>query len=681
MTSLVEGPSPDELDQLRGELDLLRARLRSLEARRAGLVAEVLQLAATRASGAELTRRLEALVDQLVSLDLRHAPGLERFDPVPATEPRSPAAPPALDAVVAADGSLADLRRCMLALETRTPGLRSRRIVACPGGPTIEELETIAAGCDGWTIGSTVDPDEPSLAAAILSGDSPAVAVLSSRVVVTHGWDRRLDAALSADDDVGAVVPLSDAAGDPASLALPPRPKLGPDGIALLVELARLESPGPLDSLRASCCVLRRRACDGVLRPADGPTIEETLEAYGEQLRRAGWAIGVGARAFAHVEPPAATAPARQPGRRRGGDTTGRSPAWTAAVADLVRECAESPAVLGNMLQAAGGRSRIAFVAETSDAGARVASLEVIALRQCALTARLVLVGDEPAVPWPDTEYVTDDSLDAALEDVDFVIVTGRGLAGEALALGQRVDRPTAYLVTEYDARPPTGVPLLAVSGAVWERLGREERKSAVALPPMFNDRTFHPQPDAGETDSRFTVLVQLRPNGAADTLRARDGIAAALGERGRVLTVGPPAEVLVARGCPAGGWIEDHHVPAGGAALAQLLNTTDVYVDVAADDRAGRDVLAAMSCGAVPVVAEDSAGVEIGRGGRAAEQLRPDDPDGIAAAVASLATDWPRFRTKRLEALAASAQHGLTGATACLLASVHELYSSQRTA
>ncbi|MEZ5120457.1 MAG: hypothetical protein R2736_02575 [Solirubrobacterales bacterium] len=180
----------------------------------------------------------------------------------------------------------------------------------------------------------------------------------------------------------------------------------------------------------------------------------------------------------------------------------------------------------------------------------------------------------------------------------------------------------------------------------------------------MRSTTAFHPLPDQGDPDARFTVLARLRPDTATAMLPALEELRATLGEGTRVLTVGPAADLLVARGCPQGIWEASHQVTAGGLALAQLFNSVDVYVDATTDDLTGRDVLAAMACGAVPVVGGGHAGVEVSRSGRSAVVVSAGGnvrPNGTQATV-DLAADWPRFRRLRHHALSTSAQQGLIG-------------------
>ena len=673
-----------QLDALRSECDQLRARLVSLEARRADLVAHVLEVAASQPKGEALVRRLETLVDELVSLDLRCPRPIQ--PPATAEVPRPVAAGEAatveLDAVVFADGSLLDLRRCLQALKSRTPELRSVQLVALGDGPTVTKLGELVAERDCWAVapeGEHGIADVDTLVAAVSAGSAPYVALLSSRVIATHGWSSRLRAVLDRDDALAAAIPLSDAGDAPGAIRLPPRPRFGPDGIALLVEHARVDPPGPPDSLAVPCCVLRRAAAADLIPRVARGTVEAILEGYGDQIRAGGGQLGFAVGAYVHVEPRATVPDPPRRGRQaeaapRAGSQ--RSPAWSSAATDLIRECGEVPELIGDVLAKAGGVTRVAYVAGAAGGhGAANAAMEVSSLRLCGIEVELLLLGDEPATPWPDARYVGPDGLASALEYVDVAIVAGSDVVQEVSAAAQRAGTPCAYLVTEYDGSVPDGLPLLTVSTAVWERLGPERRR-AIPMAPMFNDRAFRPLPDQGSSEARFTVLARLRPATAASTLEALEEVRRTLGDRSQVLTLGPPTDALIARGCAPGAWEASHHVPPGGSALARLLNSVDVYVDVTSEDLTGRDVLAAMACGAVAIIGAQSAGTEISRGGRSAVAIPDAAPSDatVAQAAVDLATDWPCFRRLRHQAMSTSAQHGLLGGAAGRLMTIRSM-------
>ncbi|MFN8202108.1 MAG: hypothetical protein U0S48_06060 [Solirubrobacteraceae bacterium] len=70
------------------------------------------------------------------------------------------------------------------------------------------------------------------------------------------------------------------------------------------------------------------------------------------------------------------------------------------------------------------------------------------------------------------------------------------------------------------------------------------------------------------------------------------------------------------------------------------------------------------MACGAVPVVGDGPAGVEVSRSGRAAVVVSAAATSDLncTQATVDLAADWPRFRRLRHHALSTSAQQGLIG-------------------
>ncbi|MFN8202109.1 MAG: hypothetical protein U0S48_06065 [Solirubrobacteraceae bacterium] len=106
------------------------------------------------------------------------------------------------------------------------------------------------------------------------------------------------------------------------------------------MEHAWIDPPGPAASPAVPCCVLRRAAAARPAPAVSRGTVEEILAAYGDQLRTAGWQLGIAGDAYVHIEAPVAAATRRRrPSASDPADGPAPSTAWSAAATDLVREC------------------------------------------------------------------------------------------------------------------------------------------------------------------------------------------------------------------------------------------------------------------------------------------------------------------------------------------------------
>jgi len=616
------------------ERDALEAHLKALERRRAEIVSEALRLAADNPRGRELGARVERLVDDLISLDLRPAPTA----PAPDAQPVGPAPAAApMAAVIVVEGDGPQTRRALLQLAGRTPRLAGVHVVGAAPGAPLDGLREVVGALDGWHLltgpETTRGGGSLALTAALERSQTEHVALISSRCLVSGGWHDELAAVLDAGEGLAAAVPVTGAGAGPTALALPHDHQLDADGTALLLAYTAVTPPPAGADVRSRCWLLRRSALDAVREAAAGAPAGAVLDGLAGTLIRAGLHFAIAPRAYVELlaepgDPSSAPAPAPFAG------------AWLRAAEDLAIRVASEPAALGAAIGRTAAPAPVLYLAPEHGPDRAEAERDVRGLMACGLPARVVTARE------PLEEVLAREARGGD----EVIVAAGPGVSS---ALGAAGARAVCLLRSpDAGAAVPAEARVIAVPAATWAGLG-PGRDRAVAVSPVIDDALFRVLPDEAAQTAAIGVLVCTGAEPGEAPAHAVAALSGALGERG---------------------WVRTEVVDAvDGPALARVLNTADLVVDLTGG--AGCELaLAAMACGAVPVVAEGGPAEEAVAG--AGLLIAPDAlaGEGWPPAVLELAGDWPRLQAARVLGLAGARRHGLAAAGASRYAALRRL-------
>lgn len=611
----------------------------------------------------------------------------------PATEEGS------VDVVVCVHDALDDVHRCLSSvLERSTLPLRLIIVDDGSGEETARYLDAFVARNPAVALQRNVDPPHGYTVAAnigLRASTADYVILLNSDTVVTRGWLEHLVASGRADDRVGIIGPLSNAAShqsvpqsrDGQDWAINELPQwLTEDGLALLVANLPGEETVSVPFLNGFCYCVRRRTINAI-----GLFDEEHFAAgyseendYSRRAAEAGFDLRVAARAYVfhsksrsygHEE-------RRELAKRhyrifleRHGEREVRQlvdslhqNSSLAALRARVGEAITDPQQTVARLP----RLRVTFVlpgmAKGGSGGSHSIYQEVSAMRSVGIQARVALAArsqDNAAASYPEAAdlfvpYESDGHL-AELTLGDDVIVATHYTSVSAVASLVR-ERPAclgAYYVQDYEPlfssadsagaaeaeRSYTQIPngLLFAKTEWLQRTVAERTGAAVAkVEPSIDHHVFHPR-GRKVGDGPVRVVAMLRPRtprrAPVETLAVLGRIADRYGDNVRVTTFGCDDAAFERLNAHASIM---HHGILTRHEVADVLREADAFLDCSWYQAFGRTGLEAMACGATAVLPRSGGITEFARDGVNCLLTDTLDIEAMTAAVACLVEDRP---------------------------------------
>jgi glycosyltransferase involved in cell wall biosynthesis len=180
---------------------------------------------------------------------------------------------------------------------------------------------------------------------------------------------------------------------------------------------------------------------------------------------------------------------------------------------------------------------------------------------------------------------------------------------------------------------------------------------------PSLDRELFHIEGRV-EADGVVRIAAMVRPRTPRRrphaTLRTLEAIRARLGERALTITFGCDAEAYAQVADDLGPGVLSDELSRGGEHLglltreqvAELMRSSDVFIDASAYQAFGRSGLEAMACGAVPVLPALGGVREYAEHERNAWIFDDDRPAALAEAVVALVSDPTRLRRLREDGL-----------------------------
>jgi GT2 family glycosyltransferase/glycosyltransferase involved in cell wall biosynthesis len=610
---------------------------------------------------------------------------------------------PSVDIVVCVHDALEHLRTCLSSLLAKSE--RRFRLILVNDGSGAATTRFLRAFADRHPAATLIERERPphgyTLAAnrglELSSGDYAVL--LNSDTIPSAGWLRRLLAHGEAQESVGILGPLSNAAshqsvpvlrdgGGWATNALPDW--LTVDGMGLIVERGVPHAPAHLPFLNGFCYAIKRSVLeavgefDGELFPAG--YCEEND--YSQRAREAGFELAVATDAYVHHAKSRSYGPgARAELAKRNYETfldkhgRARMQALVSAmeadrslepVRAAVAERSASPRTIAPLL-ADGDRGalRIVFLlpglAHGGSGGAHSIYQEVKGLRSLGVHARIALPRwdrERAAGVYEDAEEIVQtfadgDDLLAKTADADVISATHHKSVALLEAIhAARSDFLPAYYVQDYEpfftapyiaeeaiasytALP--GMLLFAKSdwlcNVVAERHGLLVEKVEASL----DRRLFAPAQERVE-GATLRVLAMVRPRTARRQPLATLAVLERLLERfpGRVhvRTFGCYADELREILPDAEEVLERHLGILTRAQVAERMRQSDVFLDMSVYQAFGRTALEAMACGATAVVPAVGGAWEFVEEGRNALAVDTFDSCGALEALSGLVGD-----------------------------------------
>jgi O-antigen biosynthesis protein len=617
--------------------------------------------------------------------------------------------PDSIDVVVCVHDALAHVHRCLASvLESSGRPLRLIVVDDGSGEATAAYLDRFKATNPAVDLRRNAGPARGYTVAAntgLRASTAEYVVLLNSDAIVTRGWLEHLVAAGRSGDDVGIVGPLSNA----ASYQSVPELRLGGewtvnelpewltvDAMAALVVQLSGEDVIRVPFLNGFCYCIRRRVIDAI-----GLLDEEHFaEGYSEEndyacrAADAGFALAVAPRAYV------AHAKSRSYGREGREDLAERNyarflskhgedrvrklvadlerNASLAAVRQRVAEATVSPQATAAHLPRLGVTFVLPGLSRGGSGGSHSIYQETSTMRSLGLPARIAVDHRfrervEDAYPEADGLFVfyrDDEELAARLAGDDVVVATHfKSAPSVARLVADRRVRVGAYYVQDYEPLfaaagsadaieasesyrlIPNGV-LFAKADWIRDTLFEREGLAAAKVEPSLDRDLFHAEGRA-EPDELTRIVAMLRPRtprrAARETVDILTEVAERYGSRVRIATFGCDAGELAELGeVPSS---IDHRGLLSRQDVAELLRTSDVFLDCSWYQAFGRTSLEAMACGATAVLPEVGGTTEFAEHEVNSLLVDTRDHEETYAAVARLVED--RGLLRRLQASA----------------------------
>jgi GT2 family glycosyltransferase len=573
---------------------------------------------------------------------------------------------PSVDVVVCVHDALEDLRLCLWSLVAKA-GRRFGLIVVNDGSdaPTSEFLTAWAALTPAARLIHRPDPPHGYTTAAnagLRASDADYVVLLNSDTIVTPGWLESIVACGEADERLGVLGPLSNAAShqsvpeirDAGVWATNPLPSwLTADGMALIVARSAPRTRARPPFINGFCYAVKRRVIDAIgyldeERFATGYCEEND---FSQRARLAGFELGVVDDAYVyHAKSRSFGVEGRRGlakrnyqvflakhGREEIDRLVGELEAdqTLAPVRAAVRAAIAEPAGARAAISAGRRPLSIVFVlpglGDGGSGGSHSIYQEVKGMRQLGIPARIALFGKafkRALSVYEDAEeifepFTGDDELAARTEQADVVSATHfKSVAMLRRLHGRRQDFLPAYYVQDYEPffsaggaadvaeafESYTAIPdmlLFAKTHWLCNIVAGRHGIPVAKVEPSLDSEVFCLSASEPRGD-RPHVVAMVRPR----TARRQPFSTVAVLER--LIAEFPDTVEVTTFGCHRRELEKITRSPeilAGHAgllkreAVARLLRRSDVFLDMSMYQAFGRTALEAMACGCTAVV------------------------------------------------------------------------------
>lgn len=653
------------------------------------------------------------------------------------TAPLAPYGDPTVrvDVVVTVHDALEDVERCLAALRRCTDGYDVRVLVVDDGsGPkTSERLHQHAAD---WAAITVLRHEKNlgytrSVNAGLAASTAPWVVLLNSDTIVTSGWLVRLVRCAQSDPTIGLVGPLSNAAswqsvpdvknehGDFAVNALPPG--LDEDAMARVVATAWNGSYPRLPVLNGFCLLLKREVIDkiGVMDVGHFPRGYGEENDYAFRAADAGFSLAVASDAFVYHAKSRSFGHAARIELARSGKKALTQKHGAPRLA-LTNDAVLGSSALRDARAAVVEALRLRAARELDPFSLRILFLLPIygvsggASSVIREAAELVGLGAFVRVAVPGERL---GELGAAYADVPGIreLLIGPSLES-LLELGKGFDAVVATVyytmewVTRMVAANPSTLPAYYVQDyePFFFEEGADEARAAHAsyrrddrallfaksdwlvrtvherhgarvskVSPGLDSATFYPGPHRPAASVRVVAMIrpQTPRRGAARTMRVLTELARRLGGGLDVHVFGcPPSDPRFKS--LAGDFPLTAHGLLRRPEVAELLRSSDVFLDLSDYQAFGRTSLEAMSCGCVPVVPLAGGGDEFARDRVNALVVDTRDESTCVERVEALLRSRELLEPMRRAALATASQFSLRSAA---LSELHVIADATR--
>ena len=617
-----------------------------------------------------------------------------------------------VDVVICVHDALDDVHRCVTSLLERT-SMPFRLIVVDDGSAeeTARYLDAFAALNPAVDLRRNAEPPHGYTIAAnigVRASTAEYVVLLNSDTVVTRGWLERLLAPAHADEHVGIVGPLSNAAThqsvpqakNGSEWAINDLPEwLTEDALALLIGELPGEQSAEVPFLNGFCYCVRRRTIDAIglfdeEHFGDGYSEEND---YSRRAAEAGLTLAVAGRSYVFH---AKSRSYGHEGRRelakrnyqtflaRHGEDHVRSLVadmeanpTLAAIRARVAESLASPATAAARLPRLGVTFVVPGLSRGGSGGSHSIYQEVRAMASVGLPARMAVASaswEHALGAYPDAAELAvpfdaeDDLAELTAGDHVLVATHYKSVPLVARLVTESPALLGAYYVQDYE-------PLFAAAGSAeaveaeqsytaipdavlfakthWLRTTLTERLGVpvAKVEPSLDRDLFHTE-GREPGDGPVRVLAMVRPRtprrAPAETLTILARLVEAYGDRVRVTTFGCDADAVEGLGGIPDGI--EHAGLVSREEVARLLRGADVFLDCSWYQAFGRTGLEAMACGATAVLPRIGGVREFARDGENCLLSDTWEVDDTYAALARLVEDEPLLR--RLQAGAVEA-------------------------
>ena len=622
--------------------------------------------------------------------------------------------PGSVDVVICVHNALPDVHRCLTSLLERSG--RELRLILVDDGSDAETagyLDAFAALNPAVDLHRNADPPHGYTIAAnigLRASTADFVVLLNSDTVLTRGWLDQLVAAGMADDSIGILGPLSNAASHQSVPQLARRRRLGGQRAARVADRGRprpargapprrAAAPRPLRQrilLRASGAGRSTRSGSSMRTASRPATPRRTTTAAVRRRPASSWRSSPGAyvlhaksRSYGHEGRRALAKRHYQVFLERHGEQQ---------VRQLVDELQANPSLaalrnrVGVALQRPEGlvahlpRLRVTFVlpgfSKGGSGGTHSIYQEVAAMHALGLPARIAVA----AAAWPRvTEayadagqlfvpYADQDELRALTAGDDVLVATHYTSAPLIAALV--ADRPgclPAYYVQDYEPlfsaagsesalaaersyREIPGAVLFAKTAWLQQTLAERQRLPVARVEASIDHEVFHARGRRAPGDV-VHVVAMVRPRtprrAPAETIEVLGRLAKRHGAAIRVTTFGCEPAAFAKLGADAA---IGHRGLLSRDAVADVLRDADVFLDCSWYQAFGRTGLEAMSCGATAVLPRIGGATEFARDGENCLLTDTWDVEATTAAVSRLVDDRALLVRLQDEAVATAA-------------------------
>ncbi len=623
---------------------------------------------------------------------------------------------PTVDVVVCVHNALDDVRRCLRSVTAHVTHPVHLIVVDDGSKPeTTHDLrETAAELGAGMTL--IENPDSPhgyTIAAnlGLRASRADYVILLNSDTIVTSGWLERIVAAGEADQSIGLLGPLSNAAShqsvpllrDPGKdgWAINPLPAwLTPDGVSAVVGALAPGDRPRLSFLNGFCYAIKRRVIDDIgyldeERFASGYCEEND---FSHRARLAGYELAVVDDAYVfHAKSKSYSPEGRDQLSKRnrrafmekhGPEEINRlvmameKDMGLEPVRRIVADAIKDPSGIAAALHQGRRPLNVMFIlpglSKAGSGGSHSVYQEVRGMRELGVPATIALAAkvmdrareaysdaDELFVPFSGPE-----ELAAVTAKADVISATHfKSVEMLAELYRARQDFLPAYYVQDYEpffsAVDPaevaeakasyTLVPdLLLFAKTHWlcnvVALAEQVRVSKVE--PSIDRDVYAPRGRRRGAALRVAAMVRPRTprRQAATTVEILERLDATFGDAVETVTFGCTQAELEAL-TDSRGLLDGHQGLLRRDEVADLLGSSHVFLDVSTYQAFGRTALEAMACGATAVVPRVGGVVEFARDGENALVVDTHGPEDAVRALSSLVKDREMLRSLQAEA------------------------------